>query len=129
MGLEAAGLSVERFQRLELDVGRRGYGAGTFRRLGVTNQDKASPKAIEDAIVTLLREREGAKTICPSEVARRLAPEQWRPLMPSVREVAARMALEGRLVATQKGEEVDALLARGPIRLKAMPSLLGDKAN
>ena len=44
--------------------------------------------------------------------------------MHSVREVASGLALEGRLVATQKGKEVDALLARGPIRLKVMESTL-----
>ncbi len=84
-----------------------------------------SPRAIEDAIFALLREREPGKTICPSEVARKLAPRQWKSLMPSVREVAARLAHEGRLVATQKGKVVDALSAHGPIRLKATESIFG----
>lgn len=39
--------------------------------------------------------------------------------MNAVREVAAQLALQGRLVATQKGKEVDARSAHGPIRLKA----------
>jgi hypothetical protein len=82
----------------------------------------ASSKAIEDAIFGLLGERNGGGNICPSEVARRLAPEQWRTLMQPVREVAAKLVLERRLVVTQKGEEVDALSARGPIRLKAVAS-------
>lgn len=86
----------------------------------------ASSRAMEDAIVALLRERKGGRTICPSEVARRLAPKQWKTLMHSVREVAARLALEGRLVTTQKGKEVNALLAHGPIRLKAMESIHGE---
>ena len=90
------------------------------------NKSKVSPGAIEDAIVALLRERKGGTTICPSEVARRLAPKQWKTVMHSVREVAARLALEGRLVATQKGKEVDALSAHGPIRLKATGSILGE---
>jgi Protein of unknown function (DUF3253) len=89
----------------------------------------ASSKAIEDAIFALLSEREGSGTICPSEVARRLAPKQWKTLMQSVREVAARLALEGRLVATQKGKEVNALSARGPIRLKAIESIYGEGTN
>ncbi|MEO0931849.1 MAG: DUF3253 domain-containing protein [Pseudomonadota bacterium] len=50
---------------------------------------------------------------CPSEVARRLA-DDWRPLMPLVREVAADMP---EIIATQKGVPVDPLLAKGPIRL------------
>jgi len=90
------------------------------------SQPKVSSREIEEAIVTLLRERKGGKTICPSEVARRLAPREWRTLMHSVREVAAQLALEGRLVATQKGKEVNALFAHGPIRLKAVESSVGD---
>ncbi len=82
-------------------------------------QTTVSPGEIEETIFALLRERNGGKTICPSEVARSLAPTQWKTLMHPVREVAARLALEGRLVATQKGKEVNALSARGPIRLKA----------
>jgi hypothetical protein len=100
-----------------------------FRKRGVMDQLMASSGAIEDAIFALLSEREGGKTICPSEVARKLASKQWKSLMPSVREVAARLALEGRLVATQKGKEVDALLAHGPIRLKAMESILEEDTN
>ncbi len=86
----------------------------------------ASSGVIENAIFALLREREGGRTICPSEVARRLAPEQWKPLMQPVREVAARLALEGRLLATQRGKEVDALSAHGPIRLKATEPIVGE---
>ena len=86
-------------------------------------QAKNSSKAIEDAIVALLRERSGDKTICPSEVARELSPKQWKTLMHPVREAAARLSLEGRLVATQKGKAVNALSARGPIRLKATKSI------
>jgi len=83
-------------------------------------------KAIEDAIFALLSQREASATICPSEVARKLAPTQWKTLMPSVREVAAQLAIDGRLIATQKGKEVNALTAHGPIRLKSMDSHFGE---
>ena len=86
----------------------------------------ASSRAIEDAIFALLHERKRGGTICPSEVARRLAPQEWRGLMQPVREAAARLAVEGRLMATQKGKEVDALTAHGPIRLKALRSTEDD---
>lgn len=56
------------------------------------------------------------KTICPSEVARSLA-EDWRPLMPDIRAVAAVLAEQGQIRATQKGRRVDLRAARGPIRL------------
>ena len=89
----------------------------------------ASSKAIEDAIFSLLSERKDGKTICPSEVARKIAPKQWKTLMHPVREVAARLATEGRLVATQAGKEVNALSAHGPIRLKAIGSILEEGTN
>ncbi|MEL6585549.1 MAG: DUF3253 domain-containing protein [Pseudomonadota bacterium] len=54
------------------------------------------------------------KTICPSEVARALAVD-WRPLMPRVRAVAARLP---EVEATQKGQVVDPVQARGAIRLR-----------
>ncbi|WP_298429951.1 DUF3253 domain-containing protein [uncultured Jannaschia sp.] len=57
------------------------------------------------------------KTICPSEVARALA-EDWRPLMPRVRAVAGTMP---EVVATQRGDPVDPVTARGAIRLAWKP--------
>jgi hypothetical protein len=67
-------------------------------------------------LLELAGEREG-KTVCPSEVARALDPEGFRALMPEVREVAARLASRGLVVVTQRGAEVDARTARGPIRI------------
>lgn len=68
------------------------------------------------AIAAALREQAIARapaTLCPSEVARALA-EDWRPLMPRVRAVAAEMP---DIVATQGGIAVDPVAARGAIRL------------
>ncbi|PRY95581.1 uncharacterized protein DUF3253 [Hasllibacter halocynthiae] len=76
-----------------------------------------SEAEVRSALLALAAERRG-RTFCPSEGARRLA-EDWRPLMPLVRTQAARLAREGRLVATQGGAKVDADAARGPIRLGA----------
>lgn len=73
---------------------------------------------LAEAIFALLTERGAGKTICPSEAARRVQPNDWRPLMEPVRNVAARLAGEGRLVVTQRGEPVDIAAARGPIRLR-----------
>jgi hypothetical protein len=69
---------------------------------------------IRTAILDLALSRGRGKSLCPSEVAKALA-EDWRPLMPSVRAVAARMP---EILATQGGVEVDPLVARGPIRLR-----------
>ncbi|MDX8347547.1 DUF3253 domain-containing protein [Cognatiyoonia sp. IB215446] len=70
-----------------------------------------------EAVTAALLERSArlrpGTTFCPSEVARDLA-EDWRPLMPLVREVAGEMP---QIIATQKGRDVDPLAAKGPIRL------------
>lgn len=73
---------------------------------------------IEKSIFALLDERDPGKTICPSEVARALAPEDWRPLMPQVRDVAVALAGKHRLQILQKGHVIphDAPI-HGPIRL------------
>jgi len=72
--------------------------------------------AIADAILDLAHRRGAGKTFCPSEVARALA-QDWRPLMPRVRAVAATLPIE----ATQKGVPVDPLAAKGAIRLGLKP--------
>ncbi len=56
------------------------------------------------------------KTFCPSEAARRLAPDTWRELMPQVRAEAIRLVETGKLRCTQRGHEVDPTNARGPLR-------------
>jgi len=74
---------------------------------------------IADTILALLAARADGATICPSDAARALASDEaaWRALMPEVRRVAARLAAVGALRVMQHGEDVDALAARGPIRL------------
>ncbi len=54
---------------------------------------------------TLLRARAAGASICPSEVAR------------------ARLATHGEVMVTQKGEPVDALAVRGPIRITSSPKV------
>jgi len=73
-----------------------------------------SDQAIAKALRALAADRGPEKTFCPSEIARQLAPRDWRVLMPRVRQVAAHLP---ELRATQKGREVDPVSARGPIRL------------
>jgi len=70
---------------------------------------------LEAAIRELLAGRRGS--FCPSEAARRVAPEAWRELMPRTREAARRLAARGELVVMQRGRWVDPSCARGPIRL------------
>jgi hypothetical protein len=67
-------------------------------------------------LLALAKTRGPEKTFCPSELARTLAPTNWRPLMTAIRKAAAELIEEGRLRITQRGREVDPAKARGPIR-------------
>lgn len=67
---------------------------------------------IAEVLMDLAQRRGRGATFCPSEAARELA-DDWRPLMPAVRRVAATLPLD----ATQRGAVVDAAGACGPIRL------------
>jgi len=73
---------------------------------------------IERTILALLARRDPGKTICPSDAARELAPDAFRPLMDPVRRVARELVVRGELEVTQSGRVVDIDTARGPIRLR-----------
>lgn len=73
--------------------------------------------ALRRVLLALAAERTG-RTYCPSEAARRLAPD-WRPLMPHVRESAAALLQEGLLTCTQRSQPAHPLHTRGAIRLSA----------
>ncbi len=77
-----------------------------------------SADVIRVALLDLVAQRGPDKTICPSEVARALNAENWRSLMPVVREVGQQLVAEGHIVVTQKGQVVDPKHASGPIRYK-----------
>lgn len=68
---------------------------------------------IRTAILDLALRRGRGKSFCPSEVARGLA-EDWRPLMPEIRRMAATME---DIRATRHGKDVLATSPGGPIRL------------
>ena len=54
----------------------------------------------------------------PSEAARAVGGEDWRPLMEPTRRAARRLVAAGDLVITQGGRVVDPSTAKGPIRLR-----------
>ena len=88
------------------------------------NGEQPTARAVEDKIFELLAARRPGLTICPSDVARALAPEEtaWRGLMPEIREVAQALVLSGRLVVTRGGVPVEATQPGGPIRLGKPPA-------
>lgn len=75
-------------------------------------------KKIQEKILELTRKVGPEKTICPSEVARALEPEEWRELMEKVRETACKMHEAGMIQITQKGNVVESFNFKGPIRLR-----------
>lgn len=73
---------------------------------------------MRSAILELLRQRGTGKSICPSDAARAVAGEQFRPLMDQARAVAAQLTDEGVLEVTRRGEVVHPRETRGAIRLR-----------
>ena len=82
------------------------------RRAGVSPTDTA----LEQSIRSLLGTRAG--TICPSEAARAVGGEDWRPLMEPARAAARRLVAAGEVEITQAGAVVDPSTAKGPIRIR-----------
>lgn len=74
--------------------------------------------ALEQALRDLLAARADDASVCPSEAARAVAPDDWRPLMPAARDAAGRLAAAGEAEVTQGGEVVDVASARGPVRVR-----------
>jgi hypothetical protein len=81
-------------------------------------RSRKNAHAINRAMLALLAER-GTSTACPSEVARRLDPKDWRALMPDVRGAASRLQARGMIDGYQRGRPIDIARAKGPIRLRA----------
>lgn len=74
--------------------------------------------ALEESILALLARRGTGKTICPSEVARILHPEDWETWMERTRAAGRRLVAQGKIVVTQGGQVVDPSRARGAIRFR-----------
>ena len=74
-------------------------------------------KDYKPQILALLHERGRSKTICPSELLEG-EDKQNKDLMAEVRESAKELALNGEIEITQKGEVLDPLAIKGPIRLR-----------
>jgi hypothetical protein len=74
---------------------------------------------LERCIVELLAQRRGS--ICPSEAARKVSPDDWRRLMEASRAAGRRLSGRGIVQFTQRGRRVDPDTARGPLRLDRGP--------
>lgn len=72
---------------------------------------------IRDELLRQVEARGSDKSICPSEVARALAPE-WQGLMSRIRTVAAVLSREQRIDILRKGKPVEPEAMKGVIRLR-----------
>ncbi len=73
---------------------------------------------LERTILALLAGRAAGKTICPSEAARAVGGEDWRPLLEPARAAARRLVAAGEVEITQGGTVVDPSTAKGPVRIR-----------
>lgn len=71
-------------------------------------------------VLRLARQRGPEKSLCPSEIARRAAPDEWRTCMEAVRDAARELADAGAVEFLQRGQRVDPRTARGAIRLRML---------
>jgi len=78
---------------------------------------KVDPAAVRAAILELLALRAGRASVCPSEVARAVAPQSWRNVMDAVREAGWMLVAEGCIDVTQH-DAVVGCEARGLIRFR-----------
>jgi hypothetical protein len=76
-------------------------------------------EALERAILDLLARRPEGATICPSEAARAIFPDDaWRERMEDARMAARRLVARSEIEICQGGRVVDPSTAKGPIRLR-----------
>lgn len=103
----------------------RALTAGLFKPGGSCPRLRAmEPQTIAAEIIRQTEACGPDRSICPSEVARALAPDEatWRPLMPRVRAAAVALAREGRVEVLRKGKPADpSAEIRGVIRLRMAP--------
>lgn len=99
---------------------------GSACREGPRGADRSTAARLREAIVHLLDGRSADASICPSEAARAVDPDGWKDLMTATRDEGRRLAAEGRIVVTQRGQVVDAGTARGPIRYRSTARLTGE---
>ena len=76
-------------------------------------------EAITATILRIAAERGPEKSLCPTDVARAVSAENWRPLLGAVRKVAADLARQGKIEILRKGKPINPDDMRGVIRLRA----------
>jgi hypothetical protein len=80
---------------------------------------------LERTILRLLAARDPKATICPSDAARVVSPDNWRELMERTRAAARRLVTADKVEILQRGRPVDPSTAKGPIRIGRAARLTG----
>ena len=112
----SCGRRIEWRKKWERDWNQVSYCSDACRRQKVNGLDRELESAIRD----LLARRSGSATICPSEAARAVRPDGWRPLMEPARRAARRLVAAGEIEIVQGGRVVDPSTAKGPIRIRRL---------
>jgi len=73
---------------------------------------------IQSSILSIATQRGAEKSTCPSEIARKLFPDNWRKHMKEVVDGAIDLHNQGKVVITQKGVPIDVNHIKGPVRIK-----------
>ncbi|MCF2517690.1 DUF3253 domain-containing protein [Dyadobacter sp. CY351] len=84
-----------------------------LRRIHMHHYEKIAETILSTAI-----DRGAEKSTCPSEIARKLFPDDWRKYMKDVLGVAIDLHKKGSVMITQKGVPVDVHDIKGPIRIR-----------
>ena len=75
-------------------------------------------RRIAATMLSLLRARLPASSVCPSDVARAVGGRHWRTLLPMVRDVAGALVASEVVRVTQGAVPVEVTTARGPVRIR-----------
>jgi hypothetical protein len=110
----ACGRTIEWRKKWERDWDNVRYCSDACRKARPGETDAA----LERAILDLLHRRGAGKTICPSEAARAVRPEDWEEWMERARAAGRRLVARGEIVITQGGRTVDPSTAKGAIRYR-----------
>ncbi|MCV7329280.1 DUF3253 domain-containing protein [Mycobacterium cookii] len=82
----------------------------------------ATATRLRAAILALAQRRGPDSSICPSDAARAVGGEGWRELNTESRGIALKLARDGKVEITQRGDIVDPDgELRGPIRIRVKP--------
>ena len=112
------GRTIEWRKKWERDWENVRYCSDACRRAAKRNDPVHDE--LEETILDLLDQRQRGATICPSEAAKVVRPDDWRGLMEPTRQAARRLVVRGEIVITQGGRVVDPSTAKGPIRLRKL---------